>query len=123
MTDKQQSCPHCRQVRGVQIVYGSIDTLSEALRSALENGAAVLGGAYPRWDWEEELINTRCLQCRHEWHGEHKNLRRAQSGLSSAGCAASGASFKTASPQPAMTTLSLGYAGKLSLSRTYPLAI
>lgn len=70
----KQTCPHCRQVSGVEIIYGSIDTLSEALRNALKHGDVILGGTYPKWDWEEELVNTRCLQCNHEWHRVHKNL-------------------------------------------------
>lgn len=70
----KQTCPHCRQVSGVDIIYGSIDTLSDALRNALKDGNVVLGGTSRKWDWEEELIDTRCLQCHHEWHREHKNL-------------------------------------------------
>ncbi len=70
----KQTCPHCRQASGAEIVYGSIDTLSEDLRNALKDGDVVFGGTYPRWDWEEELINTRCLQCNHEWHRLHKSL-------------------------------------------------
>lgn len=72
----KQTCPHCRQVSGVEIIYGSIDTLSEALRNALKDGDVVLGGTSRKWDWEEELIDTRCLQCNHEWHRGHKNLWR-----------------------------------------------
>lgn len=70
----KQTCPHCRQVSGVEIIYGSIDTLSEALRNALKDGDVVLGGTSRKWDWEEELIDTRCLRCNHEWHREHKNF-------------------------------------------------
>ena len=81
MTADKQTCPHCRQVRGIEIIYGSIDALSEAFRVAVKNGDVVLGGASPKWDWEEELINTRCLQCQHEWHGEHKDWRHAQNRL------------------------------------------
>lgn len=78
MTDNitKQTCPHCKQVSGVEIIYGSIDTLSEAVRNALNDGDVVIGGTSPKWDWEEELIDTRCLQCNHEWHREHKTLRR-----------------------------------------------
>ncbi len=72
---EKQTCPHCRQASGVEIVYGSVDAFSEALRTALENGDVVAGGSHPRWDWEEELINARCLQCNHEWHRTDKNLR------------------------------------------------
>lgn len=70
----RQKCPSCRQLSGVDIVYGSADRLSEVLRSALNDGDVVLGGANPRWDWEEELIDTKCLQCQHEWHGWHKRV-------------------------------------------------
>lgn len=75
MNERQvgQKCPSCRQLSGVDIVYGSIDRLSEVLRSALEDGSVVLGGARPKWDWEEELIDTKCLHCNHEWHGWHKH--------------------------------------------------
>ena len=72
----KQACPHCRQAGGVEIVYGSVDAFSEALRNALKEGDVVLGGDNPRWDWEEELINTKCLQCNHEWHRTRKNLWR-----------------------------------------------
>lgn len=71
----KQTCPRCRQVSGVEIIYGSVDTLSEALRNALKDGDVVLGGTYPKWDWEEELINTRCLRCHHEWHEWSKTFR------------------------------------------------
>lgn len=67
-------CPHCRQASGVEMVYGSVDALSEAFCNAAKNVNVVLGGIYRKWDWEEELINTRCLQCKYEWHGQHKNL-------------------------------------------------
>ena len=70
----KQKCPSCRQLSGVDIVYGSIDRLSEVLRSALADGSVVLGGAGPRWDWEEELIDTKCQQCQHEWHGWGKRI-------------------------------------------------
>lgn len=70
----KQTCPHCRQTSAVEIIYGSVDAFSEALRNALKDGDVVLGGSYPRWDWEEELINARCLQCNHEWHRAYKNL-------------------------------------------------
>jgi hypothetical protein len=70
----KQKCPCCRQLSGVDIVYGSIDRLSEVLRSALKDGSVMLGGASARWDWEEELIDTKCLQCQHEWHGWHKRV-------------------------------------------------
>lgn len=70
----RQICPHCRQASGVEMIYGSVDALSEALRNAAKNGDVALGGTYRKWDWEEELINTRCLHCKHEWHGQHKNL-------------------------------------------------
>lgn len=68
------TCPHCRQVSGVEIIYCSIGTLSEAFCNALKDGDVVLGGTSRKWDWEEELIDTRCLQCNHEWHREHKKL-------------------------------------------------
>ena len=70
----KQKCPSCRQLSGVDIIYGSIDRLSEVLRSALADGCVVLGGAGPRWDWEEELIDTKCQQCQHEWHGWGKRI-------------------------------------------------
>lgn len=69
-----QKCPRCRQLSGVDIIYGSIDRLSEALRSALKDGVVVLGGAGPKWDWEEELIDTKCVECQHEWHGWGKRI-------------------------------------------------
>jgi hypothetical protein len=72
----KQTCPHCRQVSGIEIIYGSVDTLSETLRNVLKDGDVVLGGAYRKWDWEEELINTRCLRCKHEWHAGHSKLPR-----------------------------------------------
>jgi hypothetical protein len=64
----KKKCPCCAQISGVQIIYGSVDMLSESLRHALTAGAAVLGGMNYKWDWEEELIDTRCSQCQHEWH-------------------------------------------------------
>lgn len=67
-------CPHCMQASGVEIVYGSVAAFSEALRNALKNGDVVAGGSHPRWDWEEELVNARCLQCHHEWHCADKSL-------------------------------------------------
>lgn len=70
----KETCPHCRQASTVEIIYGSVDTLSESLRNAAKYGNVVLGGIYRKWDWEEELVNTRCLQCKHEWHGRHTSL-------------------------------------------------
>lgn len=70
----KRKCPCCRQLSGVDIVYGSIDRLSEVLRSALADGSVVLGGVGPKWDWEEELIDTKCQQCQHEWHGWGKRI-------------------------------------------------
>jgi hypothetical protein len=64
------ACPHCRQGSGIQIIYGSVDTLKESLRDALKRDDVVLGGTYPKWDWEEEIINTRCMLCKHEWHAD-----------------------------------------------------
>lgn len=69
---EKQKCPHCRQFSGVDIVYGNVDTLGNILRQALTDGVVVLGGIKRRWDWEEELIDTKCLHCNHEWHGWHK---------------------------------------------------
>lgn len=70
----RRKCPSCRHLSGVHIVYGSVDRLSEVLRSALNNGDIVLGGGGPKWDWEEELIDTKCHQCQHEWQGWHKRV-------------------------------------------------
>lgn len=70
----KKKCPSCRQLSGVDIIYGSIDRLSEVLRSALADGSVVLGGTGPKWDWEEELIDTKCQQCQHEWHGWDKRI-------------------------------------------------
>ncbi len=71
----KQKCPHCRQNSGVDIIYGSIDTLSEVLCNAVKDGDIVLGGTNCQWDWEEELLNTKCLRCQHKWHEWHKTLR------------------------------------------------
>ncbi len=70
----KHKCPGCRQLGGVDIVYGCIDRLSAVLRSALKDGSVVLGGASARWDWEEELIDTKCLLCQHEWHAWGKRV-------------------------------------------------
>ncbi len=70
----KQNCPNCRQASGVDIIYGDVDELSEILHSALTNGDVVLGGTSRKWDWEEELIDTRCLRCKHMWHSWHKTL-------------------------------------------------
>ena len=67
-TQMKQKCPRCGQTSGVDIIYGSFDTLSDSHRSALMDGDVVLGGENRMWDWEEELIDTRCLRCQHEWH-------------------------------------------------------
>jgi hypothetical protein len=70
----RQNCPKCRQESGVDIIYRDVDELDEALRNALQDGTIVLGGTSRKWDWEEELIDTRCVRCGHEWHSWHKNL-------------------------------------------------
>jgi hypothetical protein len=64
----KQKCPCCSQASGVKIIYGNVDTLSESLRNALKVGDVVLGGMNHKWDWEEELIDTQCAHCDHEWH-------------------------------------------------------
>ena len=64
----KQKCPCCGKTSGVDIIYGSLDTSSDFLRNALKNGNFVLGGTHRKWDWEEELIDTKCLRCHHEWH-------------------------------------------------------
>ena len=63
-----QECPHCAQAGGVDIIYGRVDSLSDSIRSALWDGDVFFGGTDPKWDWEEELIDTKCLRCHHEWH-------------------------------------------------------
>ena len=69
-----QKCPCCAQASGVDIIYGSADTMSEPLHQAHANGDVVLGGTNRKWDWEEELIDTRCLRCQHEWHAWPKRV-------------------------------------------------
>ena len=70
----KQKCPCCGQTSGVDIIYGSDDTFSDSLRNALRDGDVVLGGANRKWDWEEELIDTKCLRCQHEWHAWPKRV-------------------------------------------------
>jgi hypothetical protein len=67
----RQKCPSCTQLSGVNIIYGSVNRLSDVLRNALNAGHLVLGGV-PKWDWEEELLDTKCLECQHEWHSWHR---------------------------------------------------
>lgn len=64
----KEKCPRCGQLSGVHIIYGRIDRLSEVFLNELTDGSIVLGGAGPKWDWEEELLDTKCQQCQHEWH-------------------------------------------------------
>ena len=66
----KKKCPNCGQLSGVEIVYCQLNILSEDIQRAANGGVVALGGYQCRWDWEEELINTRCLQCNHEWHDE-----------------------------------------------------
>jgi hypothetical protein len=70
-------CPQCAHDRGVSIIYGEIALLDVSLRHALSCGDVVLGGPVKRWDWEEELIDTQCSHCRHEWHWWPRTLSAA----------------------------------------------
>lgn len=61
-------CKNCGQLSGVEIIYSGPDMLGENIHRVGDCADAAFGGSQLRWDWEEELINTRCLQCKHEWH-------------------------------------------------------
>ena len=65
---KKLECPCCAWAGVIGIIYGNVSTLSDSFRNALWDGDVVFGGERRKWDWEEELIDTQCLRCQHEWH-------------------------------------------------------
>ena len=56
------SCPSCGSSRVARIEFG-LPAGTDALRSDLDSGRAILGGC----DVSEESPQWHCCECRHEW--------------------------------------------------------